>query len=345
VEKALREREERVRLSFENANDGAVLVDPNGNMERVNNRMCDILGYSKEELERMTVNDIAHPEDKKIGTEFIEKSISGEIESAVLVKRYFHKQGHIIWGQVSSSIIKDAKENPICFISHVQDITQRKQAEEQIRASLKEKEILLREIHHRVKNNMQVIISLLRLQADKIEDKKYADMFKESWNRIKSMSLIHEKLYQTQNFANIDFGTHLKSLVDSLLVSYGVDTSKIRINMKIEAIPLDIENAVPCGLIVNELVSNSLKHAFPQEREGNVHIGLKAIIENEFELAVIDDGIGMPEDLDIEKSDSIGLTLVKMLAVHQLGGLIEMNLTEGTQFRIKFKILEYKQRV
>jgi len=128
--KALRESEERFRLAFENANDGVCLVDTDGNLARVNDRMCDIFGYSKKELESMTVNDIAHPEDKDISPTFIKESISGEVESTVFEKRYFHKQGHIIWGQVSSSIIKDAKGDLLFFISHVQDITQRKQAEE-----------------------------------------------------------------------------------------------------------------------------------------------------------------------------------------------------------------------
>ena len=133
--KALRESEERFRLAFENANDGVCLVDTDGNLARVNDRMCDIFGYSKKELESMTVNDIAHPEDKDISPTFIKESISGEVESTVFEKRYFHKQGHIIWGQVSSSIIKDAKGDLLFFISHVQDITQRKQAEETLRES------------------------------------------------------------------------------------------------------------------------------------------------------------------------------------------------------------------
>lgn len=201
--------------------------------------------------------------------------------------------------------IYDEKNEIIGTTSFAQNITERKQAEEKIKKSLKEKELLLREIHHRVKNNMQVIISLLRLQADKIEDKKYADMFNESQNRIKSMSLIHEKLYQTKDFANINFGEYVKSFVDDLFVSHGVDAHKIRMDMKISGVFLDLENAIPCGLIINELVSNSLKHAFPQQKEGNIIVGFQEISENELELTVIDDGIGMSKDLDIEKAESM----------------------------------------
>ncbi len=226
-----------------------------------------------------------------------------------------------------------------------QEIEERKLAEEQIEASLKEKEVLLREIHHRVKNNMQVIISLLRLQADKIENKKYADMFKDSQNRIKSMSLIHEKLYQTQDFANIDFGEHVESLVNGLFVSHGIDTNKVKLNIDIKDVSLDLENAIPCGLIINELVSNSLKYAFPQGREGNISIALRPFNEDELELKVSDDGVGISEDLDIEQTDTMGLTLVKVLAGHQLDGKIELTRSKGTQFKIKFKRAAYKPRV
>ncbi|MEE8433113.1 MAG: histidine kinase dimerization/phosphoacceptor domain -containing protein [Candidatus Desulfatibia sp.] len=243
-------------------------------------------------------------------------------------------------GQLSRAFDKmthDLKKTTASVSELNREITDRKRAEEQVKASLKEKKVLLREIHHRVKNNMQLLISLLRLQADKIEDKKYADMFKDGENRIRSMSLIHEKLYQTQDFANINFGEHIKSLVDGLFVSYGVDTNKVSLNIDIKDISIDLENAIPCGLIINELVSNSLKYAFPQGREGEISIVLRPISEDELELTVSDDGIGIPEDLDIEQTDTMGLTLVKVLAEHQLDGKIDVDRTKGTQFRIKFK--------
>ncbi len=226
-----------------------------------------------------------------------------------------------------------------------QNITDRKQAEEKIKASLKEKEVLLSEIHHRVKNNMQVIISLLRLRADKIEDKKYADMFKEGEDRVRSMSLVHEQLYQSKDLANINFGEYVKRLANGLFASHGVDINKVRLNVEIGDILFDLENAIPCGLIINELVSNSLKHAFPYEREGEINISLRSINEDEFELTVSDDGIGISEDLDIEQTDTMGLTLAKVLAGHQLDGKIDLDRTGGTQFNIKFKRTAYKPRI
>lgn len=225
------------------------------------------------------------------------------------------------------------------------DITERKRAEEQIKTSLKEKEILLSEIHHRVKNNMQVIISLLRLRAEKIEDKKYADMFKEGEDRIRSMSLVYEQLYQSNDFANIDFGEYIKNLANGLFTFYGVDTNKVKLNIEIKDVLFDLENAIPCGLIINELVSNSLKHAFPQNKEGHIAIDLQTINEDELELTVSDDGVGIPEDLDIEQTDTMGLNLVKVLAGHQLDGKIDLDRTDGTQFNIKFKRTAYKPRI
>ena len=174
AEEALRGSEERFRLAFENANDGVCLVDTDGNLVRVNNRMCDIFGYSKKELESMTVNDIAHPEDKDISPRFIKKSISGEVESAVFEKRYFHKQGHIIWGQVSSSIIKDAKGDPLNFISHVQDISQRKRTEEVLRQS----KTFLQDIFDAIQDGISLLDrDLTIIQVNKwIEEAHHEDM-------------------------------------------------------------------------------------------------------------------------------------------------------------------------
>ena len=226
-----------------------------------------------------------------------------------------------------------------------QEITERKQAEDQIKASLKEKEALLSEIHHRVKNNMQVIVSLLKLQADKIEDKKYGDMLQESQNRILSMALVHKQLYQSKDFANIDFGEYVKSFVNTLFVSYEIDTNKVKLNVETKDVSFDLENAIPCGLIINELVSNSLKHAFPNQEEGNISIALQSVNEYDLELTVSDDGVGIPEDLDIEQTDTMGLHLVKVIAEQQLEGKMELNRTKGTQFHFLLKRAKYKPRI
>jgi PAS domain S-box-containing protein len=231
------------------------------------------------------------------------------------------------------------------FVAIFDNITERKLAEEQIKASLDEKEILLREIHHRVKNNMQVVISLLRLQSDKIKDQQYVEMLKESQDRIKSMALIHEKLYQSEDFANIDFDGYVKALVNSLFISQGVSPDKISLKMEIADISLGLDYAIPCGLIINELVSNSLKYAFPKERQGEIRIGLQKTSENEVELTVSDNGIGIPEGLDFGTIESLGLDLVKILAEHQLGGKIELNRAGGTSFSFRFTVKTDRARI
>lgn len=215
-------------------------------------------------------------------------------------------------------------------------ITKRKHAEEQIKASLKEKEVLLREIHHRVKNNMQIISSLLKLQAGYIEDKKYLEMFKESQNRILTMSLVHEKLYRSKDFTKINFKEYIHNLANGVFQSYSGRSSNILLNLNIENVELGIDSAIPCGLIINELVTNSLKHAFPGEKKGEIKIVLGKIDGNEYELTVSDNGIGIPEDIDFRKTETLGLHLVSILAEDQLSGKIKLDRSRGTEFSIRF---------
>ena len=212
----------------------------------------------------------------------------------------------------------------------------RKHDEEQIRSSLKEKEILLGEIHHRVKNNMQIISSLLKLQSSKINDEKQVDIFKNAENRIRTMSLIHETLYQSKDFANVDFNGYVKSISNYLLRSYIVTSGAIKLNLEIEDITLGLDHAIPCGLIINELVSNSLKHAFPKGREGEIKIALRTINDHEVELTVSDDGVGIPREIDMGNPETLGLELVQILAENQLDGTLELERDGGTEFRIRF---------
>ncbi len=247
------------------------------------------------------------------------------------------ERGVTYWDWTLSPVFDDAGKVE-GFVFSLVETTERKKAEEKIKASLKEKEVLLREIHHRVKNNLQVIISLLRLQSDKIKDKQYAKMLQESQERIKSMALIHEKLYQSEDLAHIDFRGYVKSLVNSLSRSYGVGSNKVRIKIDVEDIPLGLDNAIPTGMILNELVSNSLKYAFPEGRKGEINVIISSTGEQDVELTVSDNGIGIPEDLDIRNSDSLGLHLVTILTEHQLQGKLEIDRTDGAEFNIRFKM-------
>jgi two-component sensor histidine kinase len=225
------------------------------------------------------------------------------------------------------------------------ELVERQRAEEQIKASLKEKEVLLKEIHHRVKNNLQIISSLLKLQSSYIKDKQALEMFKDSQSRIRSMALIHEKLYQSQNLSKINFAEYIHDLTMHLLRSYSTNSQQIHLRLTNNEIWLSIDTAVPCGLIINELVSNSLKHAFPiANQEGEIHVDLYASPDHKFTLIVSDNGIGFPQALDFQNTESLGLELVCTLT-EQLEGTIELDDRRGTTFKIMFAESEGLEKV
>ena len=213
----------------------------------------------------------------------------------------------------------------------------KRQVEEQLKASLKEKEVLLQEIHHRVKNNMQIISSLFNLQSRLIKDNKMAEIFKSCQNRVRSMALIHEKLYKSEDFARVNLAEYVELLSTHLLRSYGINPDVIQINIDIKDIFLDINTAIPCSLIINELVSNSLKHAFPGDKKGKINITIHSLNKKEVELIVSDDGVGLPEDVDFRGKESLGLHMVNILANDQLHGSIKLDRNKGTSFRIQFR--------
>ena len=239
--------------------------------------------------------------------------------------------------RIQATPFRDPTGNIVGMIETYIDITEHKKAEEQIKASLKEKEVLLREIHHRVKNNLQVISSLLKLQSQHIDDKQYVEMCKESQNRVKSMALIHEMLYQSKHLSKINFKDYIRTLTNYLFRSCGACPGKIALKIDSENVYLAIDNAIPCGLIINELVSNSLKHAFPDGKEGEIKIALHSINKEDIELVVRDDGVGIPEGLDFRNTKSLGLHLVVILAEDQLHGEIKLGRNKGTEFQIKLR--------
>jgi PAS domain S-box-containing protein len=237
---------------------------------------------------------------------------------------------------VRSSPVADWRGRPVSWVVVLRDITERVQAERQVEASLKEKEVLLQEIHHRVKNNLQIISSLLNLQAQQIEDKEIVDVFRDSQNRIQSMALIHEQLYGSHDLAGIDFGAYIQDLATDLFRSYQADSRRIRLDVETDEVSLGIDQAVPCGLIVNELVSNALKHAFPDGRQGGIRVELRAD-GRQMMVLVKDDGIGLPEGTDHQSTPSLGLQLVNSL-VSQLDGEVILEPGRGTGFRVTFPV-------
>jgi two-component sensor histidine kinase len=216
---------------------------------------------------------------------------------------------------------------------------ERRRVEQQLRASLLEKEVLLKEIHHRVKNNLQIISSLLSLQAANVHDSTTLAQFRDSQNRVRSMALIHERLYRSDDLAKINFREYIDDLSGHLLQSYLSQDNTVSLKVEAEDIYLDIDTAIPCGLLISELVSNALKHAFPQGRSGTLGIEMKQCDDGQYHVVVRDDGVGIAEDLDFRKTKSLGLKLVHNLA-RQLGGTVDFQNGRGTEIAVSFPAKE-----
>jgi PAS domain S-box-containing protein len=249
----------------------------------------------------------------------------------------------ISWLQQLASQLGIALQQCELYKQLQMELAERQQAESKIRASLEEKEVLLKEIHHRVKNNLQVISSLLKLQSRYTQDSKTLDMLKESQNRVRSMALIHEKLYQSSDLARIDFADYIQNLAKNLLYSYSIHASAVKVKVIVDKVSLNLDTAIPCGLLINELISNALKYAFPDGRQGKIWVEFSEVEGEQFLLTVRDNGIGFPADIDFRNTVSLGLRLACSLTA-QLDGTIDMERNQGTVFRVKFYELKYKQR-
>lgn len=344
TETELQESEEKYRTLFESDPDFMFLLGLDGLVLDINFAAAKFLALSREEAIGKEIAKLgAFPEEDvlSLGKKFI-CSVKGQCPEKFQYK-FYNNQGEYRW--VDSRFIPIEKDGQIYSILAIAtDITDRKIATDRLETSLKEKDVLLKEINHRVKNNMQIISSLLNLQIQYVEgDDLAVDVLKESQNRVRSMAMIHEKLFGTENFSEIKFNEYIQKIVSDLSYSYHINEEKIKTKIEVDKINLNIETAIPCGLIISELVSNSFKHAFPNGREGEVKIILK---KNDiiYELIVSDDGIGFPEELDFKNTNSLGLKLVNIL-VSQVDGKISMTRNHGTKFKIKFKELKYKERV
>ena len=343
TEEALRESEEIYRTLFESEPNYTILLSLDGVILDINTAALNIIGISKHEIVGKNFEEITifPKEDMEINSEMFSSLLKQEAKSQHYESRIYDKNGNIrTLETVLTTIIKDNKPSHFLVISI--DVTERKLSEDKIKFSLKEKDILLKEIHHRVKNNMQIISSLLNLQTNYIDDEVALNVLRESQNRVKTMGMIHEKLYQSNDFINIKFDDYILRLVTDLFYSYNIQEDHIKPVIEVEDVRLNIETGVPCGLIISELVSNSLKYAFPKGKTGNLNVSLKRC-SNKYELTISDNGIGFPEDLDFKNTDSLGLQLVNNL-VDQIDGEITLDTSQGTKFKIIFKELVYKKR-
>ena len=336
METRIRESELRFRLAFEDAATGMALVATDGLFLEVNRSLCEIVGFSQEELIELNFQQITHCDDLENDLEYMRQLLAGEIRSSQFQKRYIHKQGHTIWIHLSVSLVRDIKDRPQYFIAQIQDITEGKTAEIKLNKSVRDKEVMLQEIHHRVKNNLQVICSLLNLQSRYLKDKKTLKAFKETQNRVKSMALVHEHLYQSTNLSEIVLSDYVKQLTANLLRTYAIN-SDIKYHLDIEDFNLDLDTAVPCGLIINELITNAIKYAFDSVENSEISIKAVADESKRLVLTISDNGIGLDSNYELETSKSLGLRLVKSLT-EQLQGKHEIITGEnlGTKFEFTF---------
>ncbi len=281
-----------------------------------------------------------HPDDLtmlKEDAEALRDSGRGALEKPVIEYRLRHKDGDYRWISDARKVVFDEAGKATTIIGMSRDITERKRAEEKIKTALREKEVLLQEVHHRVKNNLQIITSLLSLEAGKQTDERTISALRDSRNRIKTMAHIHEMLYQSKDLGRIDLTRYLNDVVSSIFSSYTTDLSSVDFELEIDNVYLGIDTAIPLGLIINELVSNSIKHAFPNGRAGRVRIGFYEKENSRFTLCVSDNGRGLPAGFDIGGTKTLGLQLVSMM-VEQLNGELEIARRDGTAFSVTFQV-------
>ena len=341
IEDALQASESRMTAIINSAKDSIFVKNTNMVYVQANRAMADLFGLSPDEIVGKTDTDL-------FGGEVAARII--EIDRCVLAGGTVVDESPITLKGKERTLstikvpLRDGDGNLIGICGITRDITDRVQAEHAVQTALREKECLLKEVHHRVKNNLQIVNSLLFLQSEHIDDPKILEMFRESQSRVRSMALIHERLYQSENLGEIDFAQYIRDLTKRLSGAYRIGRTPIMMNVRAADIYLDISTAVPCGLLINELVSNALKYAFPSGDDlPSPRIDVEMRNENdEIVILVSDNGIGFPEGVDWHHSKTLGLQLVSLLT-RQLEGTVEMEVNHGTTFRITFPAKPVRQ--
>lgn len=334
AEQKLKYAERKYNHLYENTREAIISIGINSLVVSANpaawrmfgyNRADDIIGKPISELFR-------HQKDARQSLAAILDK--GSIEN--LEAKFVRQDGKAFYGLVNAMVVKNDDGRLIGVDAFIRDITDRIHQRNQIKQSLYEKDILLREIHHRVKNNMQVIISLLMLQIDRFEDEKAEMMFKEGINRIRAMSLIHESLFNTEKVNTINFDHYVRNLCEQIINLYMLPINASSIEYSIDDVHIDIDTAVACGLVINELISNSLKHGYPDDRERRIRISFSED-EDMYRLTVSDNGIGFDAGDDWRSTESLGLKIVHMIVERQLRGSVDLETDNGTLYRISFR--------
>ncbi len=336
---ARKESERQLRLqgaALNTADNGIIITDKLGTIVWANPAFARLTGYSIEEAIGKDPRTLIRSgtQTEEFYAAISESMKRGEVWHGEIVNR--RKDGTPYTEEMTISPVRDDTGEISHFVQIKQEVTERKRAEEQLQSSLLEKDVLLKEIHHRVKNNLQVISSLMSLQAERVEDVRFKSVFTESRHRIRAMAIVHEKLYRSDNLARVNFGEYLRSVAGELFLSYS--TTRTAKRFEIEPIPFDVDTAIPSGLIANELITNALKHGFPEGRSGTVTVGLKTVGGNAAELYVQDDGVGFPPGKDFRTMTSMGMILVLSLT-KQIDGLISIDRSSGTRFTVRIPIV------
>lgn len=336
TEAALKHSREQYALAQRAARIGSLDLDLTTGKLYCSDTAWNILGRQKGDID--PTYDfflfMVHPEDRELLNKATQKAIEQnqhyDIEHRILLP-----DESIRWVLMTGAVIRNENGIPVRMIGMIRDITEKKESAEKNNASLKEKEVLLKEIHHRVKNNLQVISSLMYLQSKNVRDTTMAGIFKDCETRIRSMALVHERLYQSKSMAEIDFAEYVRSLAGYLVQSYGGGYGTIHLEIHIDNIFFNVNTAIPCGLIISELISNALKHAYPDGKQGEIVISFTRDEAGTYTQTVRDKGVGLPENLDFQNTDTLGLRLVNILA-KQLNGTLTYSGKDGACFVMTF---------
>ncbi len=337
AEQQLRESEEMFRQLFQNAPISIAFMDKHQEIRGINTAFSETFGYEIEDVKGINIDKLIVPQGHKGKAKEISEVVFDGRTAQDFGKR-LRKDGSLVDVLIYGVPVKVNGKTIAIFGIYV-DITDRKKAEEQVKKSLKEKEVLLAEIHHRVKNNLAVITGLLELQTYNTDSKDATEVLKASQMRINSIALIHEKLYQNEDLSQISFDRYLEELTNVILSSVRSTETDVNINIDAEPIELTIGQAIPCGLILNELITNANKHAFLDQDSGNIDISFTQN-ENLANLTVTDDGIGIPEDADLDNPKSLGLKLIRTLSKQLSGQSSFSDNNPGTKFSLEFKLAE-----
>ncbi len=342
AEQALQESEERYKTLIQASPDAVTVTDIGGRITYVSPQILSLHGFkSKEELLGKKFFDLIAPPSRAQAILYLRKTLKEGV-TRNLEYTLLKKNGDSFVGEIDTAVVRDSHGNPQTFIAVTRDITARKVVQEKLESSVKEKEYLLQEIHHRVKNNLQVISSILDMSRIRTQDPIAVGLITNARSKIQTMAFIHSQLYRSERFDRIEMGAHTRDLIRYLSSVYSV-TGQVTCHVDIGKVYLSLTQSIPCALILNELISNAFKHAFVAQPQGTIEVSMAIAAGNAILLSVKDDGIGMPADFDLARVESMGLKLVKNLVERQLKGSIKLPPSGYTEFRIRFPIFKAEE--